>query len=437
MTTSTPTTKEIHDLLDDTYKSYTERNPKSLALYNKTLHFMPGANTRTVLHSQPFPLTFACGELCKLIDVDGHEYLDLLGEYSAGIYGHSNSKIKTAITEALNNGWNFGGKNQYEAQLAQTIVERFSYSMDMVRFCNSGTEANMMAIGAAINFTGKKKILAFVHGYHGGTISFHEASPKYNMNAAYDFIVADTYNDAEATSATISALPSSSLAAIIVEPMQVSGGCIIGDPNFLQFLRDLATKEKALLIFDEVMTSRLDYGGLQVKYGIKPDITTLGKWAGGGMSFGAFGGRQDVMEMFDPRTNRLTHSGTFNNNVMTMAAGIAGCGIMDRETVEKLNKTGDDLRGRITESIKKGLLLSEGTAPKMTTRGLGSLFGIYFNGSEKDELHALFFHHLLDQGIYIASRGFIALNIEIKEEHFSPLLKAIDGFIKKHGVLLV
>jgi glutamate-1-semialdehyde 2,1-aminomutase len=265
---------------------------------------------------------------------------------------------------------------------------------------------------------------------------FTGAQPKYSMNATHDFVVAP-YNDIPATNASVSELPPDSLAAILVEPMQVAGGCVPGRPDFLQYLRELATKQNALLIFDEVMTSRLDYGGIQTKLGIRPDITTIGKWAGGGMSFGAFGGRREIMEMFDPRTNRLTHSGTFNNNVVTMAAGIAGCLTMDKKTVENLNALGNKLQHKIAETIKTQLPIREGIAPKMFVTGLGSLFAVRFDGPEEATLQALLYHHFLENGIYIATRGFFALSIEIKEEHLGPLITAMEGFIDKYRAVLI
>ena len=154
----------LRSLLQEAKDRYTARNSVSHDLFKSSLNYMPGANTRSVLHIQPFPITIARGESATLIDVDGHEYLDFLGEFSAGIYGHSSPVIKKAITDALDKGWNFGGKNEYEARLAKILVERFRYSMDSIRFCNSGTEANLMALAAAVNFTRKQNV-SFVMKY--------------------------------------------------------------------------------------------------------------------------------------------------------------------------------------------------------------------------------------------------------------------------------
>ncbi|KAK5065090.1 hypothetical protein LTR84_000926 [Exophiala bonariae] len=428
----------LKPLLRDAYDRHAKSNPISLEQFKAGLDHMPGANTRSVLHINPFPITIARGESATLFDVDGHEYIDFLGEFSAGVYGHSSPVIKKAIIDALDKGWNFGGKNEYEPQLAKTLVERFSYSMDSIRFCNSGTEANLMALGAATNFTRKQKILAFRNAYHGSTLTFFEHQSAYTLNSYNDFIIAP-YNDVSETASIVSSLPPESLAAIIVEPMQVSGGCIVGTHVFLQYLRELATANKAVLIFDEVMTSRLHYGGLQVKLNIKPDITTIGKWTGGGMSFGAFGGRNEIMQLFDPREGKLNHAGTFNNNVVTMAAGIAGCAILDEELTNSLNERGDRLRHEISKLIEKRLPAMSNpryVGNRIATRGLGSLFVVGFVGPESSSLQSLLYHHLLEQGIYIAARGFLALTIEVTEAHFKPLLSALDSFIERYRTVL-
>lgn len=150
--------RDLKAVLDEVYNQYAKSNPRSLDVYNHSCEVMPGANTRTSIHASPFPLTIERGQSAYLFDVDGHEYLDFLGEFSAGVYGHSSPVIKNAIIEAIEKGWNFGTKNVYEDQLARSLVQRFSNSMELIRFCNSGTEANMMALGAAINFTGKRKV---------------------------------------------------------------------------------------------------------------------------------------------------------------------------------------------------------------------------------------------------------------------------------------
>ncbi len=210
------------------------------------------------------------------------------------------------------------------------------------------------------------------------------------------------------------------MAAILVEPMHGSGGCIPGDPKFLRYLRDAATEYGALLIFDEVMTSRLSYGGFGQKYGIRPDLMTLGKWVGGGMTFGAFGGRKEIMGMFDPRNGQLSHSGTFNNNIVTMSAGLAGCKLLDVSALEALNARGERMTRMIEDILRKhGIYrntqektplmhpdsfatfepsngasaaqssissvaaIAEQNWPNMYITGIGSLLNIHFFGDDK------------------------------------------------------
>ncbi|MFS2050555.1 aspartate aminotransferase family protein [Variovorax sp. CT11-76] len=309
----------IDHALAEAHRRFTEANPASRRQFEANAESMPGGNTRSVLFYAPFPLTIARGEGAALWDADGHRYADFIAEYTAGVYGHSAPEIREAVIEAMQGGVNLTGHNLLEGRLARTIRERFP-QVERLRFTNSGTEANLMALTAALHFTGRRRIVVFSGGYHGGVLGFGDQPLP--TTVPFDFLVLP-YNDAETARARI-AEQASQIAAVLVEPMQGAAGCIPGQPDFLRALREAATAAGALLIFDEVMTSRLGPRGLANELGIRADLTTLGKYIGGGMSFGAFGGRADVMAQFDPRTGALAHSGTFNNNVMTMAAGQAG-----------------------------------------------------------------------------------------------------------------
>ena len=215
---------------------------------------------------------------------------------TAGLYGHSHPVIYAAIHEALDGGIDLGANNRLEAKLAALVCARFP-SIEMVRFTNSGTEANLMAIGAARAITKRAKILVFNGAYHGSVLSF--AGGGNPMNAPFEFVVAK-YNDLDQT-ITLLEKNANDLAAVLIEPMMGSGGCIPAEKPFLEALRRATRRHGIYLIFDEVMTSRLSPGGLQEMYGILPDLTTLGKYIGGGMTCGAFGGHADIMERFDPR----------------------------------------------------------------------------------------------------------------------------------------
>lgn len=389
----------------------------------------------------------ASGKSCYLTTVDGQELVDFLGEYTAGIYGHNHPTIRQAIEDAMNRGWNYGAHNQKEVELAKIVCRRFP-SIQRVRFVNSGTEANMMALATALVFTGKKKILVFNKGYHGSTISGRQPTGKPSINLPHEFVLG-TYNDMMLEQNVVSQLPPNSLAAILVEPALGSGGCFQARNDWIQLLRRIADQQNALLIFDEVMTSRLAYNGFHTTYDVKADLMTLGKWVGGGMSFGAFGGREDIMSLYDPRKGQLDHPGTFNNNVFSMNAGIAGCSLLDEERLKRLNALGTRMKNMVCEVLhqhkicehdavlpekplldEEHLVQSPHSPPKMFIKGVGSLMTIHFAGPERLMLQALFFHHMLEHGIYVAQRGFIALNIEIGQDHVQKFSAAVDAFCK-------
>lgn len=328
-----------------------------------------------------------------------------------------------------------------------------------------------MAIAAAVAFTNKKKILVFTNGYHGGTLSFPSTLSATNVNLPHDFVLAP-YNDIQGTRSIISGLPRDSLAAILVEPIQGSGGCIVGNKEFLQFLNTTAHNLGALFIVDEVMASRLSYHGLSSELDLKPDLVTLGKWVGGGMTFGAFGGRRDgPMAMFDPRGGVLSHSGTFNNNIITMAAGCAGLDIYTEDEVLRLNALGEDLKAGIEKVLSKYELtpsLEEEPCPmknelespftgeqsdypakeisveslsvtekrdgmtNMWVTGQGSMIVIHFAGESEKSLLALLWHHMLNHGVYMAQRGFMALNLELTGAHVEKFVVAIDEFVGQY-----
>ncbi|KIW12573.1 hypothetical protein PV08_09850 [Exophiala spinifera] len=435
----------LEEALSQAHEIYTQSHPASNKNYAEACKYMPGGNTRTVLFADPFPLTIDSGESCYLTTIDGKRYIDFLGEYTAAIYGHNHPEIKAAVQKALEGGWNYGSHHKLEPEFARAVCERFP-AIDLVRFVNSGTEANMMAIATAMAVTGRKKVLLFKKGYHGSTISGKVASGKPTINLPHEFVLG-TYNDVPGTEALVKSLPKDSLAAIIVEPMLGSGGCVPGTSEFLQTLRRLADDTKAILIFDEVMTSRLDYHGLGAKVGITPDLMTLGKYIGGGMSFGAFGGRKDIMQLYDPRTGSLEHPGTFNNNVFTMSAGIAGCKLLTKDKFDALNALGDTLRQKVATLLLtrgiKGTIPSSPVAdemqvaehpqrpPKMFINGVGSLNAIMFAGPDREVLQSLYYHHMLQSGIYIAARGFSALNIMLTEDHVGHFLAATEAFCDK------
>lgn len=423
--------------LDQAHEAYAQKNPRSLARHQQALEVMPGGNTRSVLFNLPFPLGVTKAEGCRIWDFDGHEYVDLLGEYTAGLYGHTHPVIRTAIDRALDAGINYGGANEAEAQLAKVVCERFP-SIERVRFTNSGTEANLMAITAARNYTTRSHILVFAGGYHGGVLYFSNGENS-AVNAPYDFLLAP-YNDIDATRNLLRA-HASHLAAVLLEPMLGGGGCIEGTLPFLQMLREECTRHDIVLVFDEVMTSRLAPGGLQEALDVLPDVTTLGKYVGGGMSFGAFGGRADLMDQYDPRRpDALPHAGTFNNNVLTMNAGLTGLTqIYTPEVARSFNARGDDLRDRLNQVCRRHEVTMQFT-------GRGSMMNVHMidapirNPADASRgnrtLRELFYFDMLEAGIWIAPRGMINLSLPVESGECDLLVAAVEKFVKRREAYL-
>ena len=423
-------TTELAARLAKAETRYADSNPESRRLHEARARVMPGGNTRTTIHQPPFPLTIVRGEGARITDADDHVYLDFLGEYTAGLYGHSHPVIVDAIRGALADGIVLGAPNRYEIALAEAVCERYP-SIELVRFCNSGTEANLLALSLSRAVTGRSSVLVFTGAYHGGILLFaHGVSP---LNPPFEWVVGE-YNDA-AGAARLVEEHARDLAAVIVEPLQGAAGVIRGDPAFLRALREVTVAHDLLLVFDEVMTARLARGGMQQLVGIDADLTTLAKFVGGGLSFGAFGGRADLMSRFDPsRADALQHGGTFNNDVLTMAAGAAGLTrVLTEAEIARLNALGDRLRDRLNAFAAERELEFEFCAT-----GYGSLVGLHFARgpirSERDvpesaELRGLLHLHMLERGFSYGRRGFIALSLPLGEAEIDGFAAAAEEFL--------
>jgi glutamate-1-semialdehyde 2,1-aminomutase len=436
MTAQNPDPAAIQRALDEAKASYRANNPKSLAQHQKAARVLPGGNTRTVLFSDPFPITLASAEGCRVTSLDGRTYIDFLGEFTAGLYGHSDPVLKQAMLQAINSGWVRGGHIEQEEELASLLCERFP-SMAQVRFANSGTEANLYAISSARAVSGKSKVMVFEGAYHGGVFIFSAAGSP--LTAPFDFVRAP-YNDWAGTQALLDA-NRDDLACVVIEPMQGSGGCIPADPGFLRALRAWTQEHGTILVFDEVMTSRLSGGGLQGFHGIAPDMTTLGKYIGGGFSFGAFGGRADIMERFNPlRPGYISHAGTFNNNVFTMSAGAAGLSkVFTPQAAAALTARGEQLRAQLNEIA--------GTARfPMQFTGLGSMMNVHMCDGpvrsirdlarSNQPLRDLFYFDLVDQGIWPARRGMFNLSLPMGAEECQRLIDAVARFVRERNSLV-
>jgi glutamate-1-semialdehyde 2,1-aminomutase len=289
---------------------------------------------------------------------------------------------------------------------------------------------SLLALGTARAVTGREKLMAFEGCYHGSFFTF--AGKLTPFNAPFPVVLAP-YNDTEKTLALIEA-NASELAAIMVEPLVGGGGCIPADPEFLKALRHATAKHGILLIFDEVMTSRLGPGGLQQEYGVIPDMMSLGKYVGGGITFGAFGGRADIMARFDPRRpDAFPHNGTYNNNVLTMMAGIAGLKeVFTPEAAIRINADGDAMRQRLNATLAK-----HGVPGEVT--GRGSMMAIHFGkgpfrrpadvAKVPGDVRALYHFSLMEQALYVSRRGMLVLSLPMTQVDRDAMVTGFDRFL--------
>lgn len=423
---------------------YEQKTKGSKAHDNIARNYLPGGDTRSTVYYGPYPTYMARGEGCHLWDCDGNDYLDFLNNYASLIHGHAHPKIIEAAEVQLKKGSIFGAPTEIQYVHAKHLCERVP-SLDAVRYCNSGTEATQFALRGARAFTGRDVIMKMDGGYNG-THDVAEVNLRPDLAASWlpskhveqgvpactlEGVAISPFNDLEATE-TILKKYKDRLAAIIVEPVMGAAGIIEPLPGYLKGLRSLADKYGALLIFDEIITFRLHRGGMQAMEGVTPDMTTLGKIIGGGLPVGAFGGRKDVMGVFDPRHPRsVTHGGTFNGNNVTLGAGLAALELYDQAAADRINALADRLKKGFDHAFKtagiKGCV-SQG----------GSLLNVHWNAKKPrnakesalttgsaGRLVKLLHLEMINQGIYAAARGMFALSTAMAE---ADIDKAVHVF---------
>jgi glutamate-1-semialdehyde 2,1-aminomutase len=416
--------------LDHAMGRYRDRNPQSARLARAAAEVLPGGNTRSVLHTEPFGVRIASAEGAVLTTVDGYQVVDLLGDYSAGLLGRR-PEVAEAVRGVLDRGWGFGAMAEAETAFARALVDRFP-SVDQVRFTNSGSEADLMAVLTARHVTGRSRVVVFEGAYHGGPMTFLPGSAP--LRVPFDFTVLP-YNDPAAAQAEFG-VHGDEIACVLVEPMLGAGGCIPASAEFLAALRSLTSAHGALLVLDEVMTSRLAVGGAQEVYDVRVDLTVLGKYFGGGLSFGAFGGSRQVMSAFDPARGGLTHGGTFNNNAFTMAVGCAVTGLLDADTLGPLNERGDRLRHRLAEALSPVGFCVTGAGSMMTIHPVPGPVQRWSDVAGADpRWRRLLFHDLLDRGYYLAERGYLALTLALTDQHLDGFVAAAGAFAEQYADL--
>ncbi len=419
---------------------------KSDVLFEKSKKMMPGgvnSPVRAFLAVKRNPLFIDHAKGSKIFDVDGKEYIDYVCSWGPGILGHADDRVIEAVKKACEKGLTFGAPTEKEYILAE-LVQKTMPSMEMLRLVNSGTEAVMSAIRAARGFTGRDKIVKFRGCYHGhsdgllvkaGSGALTQSVPD-SLGIPADYtrntLVAE-YNDTASVENLFSRY-GEDIAAIIVEPVAANMGVVLPEKHFLEDLRRIADRYQSLLIFDEVITGfRLSLGGAQEYFGVKPDLTTLGKIIGGGMPMAAYGGRRDIMEVVAP-LGGVYQAGTLSGNPIATTAGIETLKILmeenDRGLYEKLAESTGQLAATVRDAFGNRVWVNQ----------IGSLMSIFFTdkpvvdyesatGSDTEQ-YADYFNYMLGQGIYLAPSQFEAMFVSSAhtEADLEKTCQAVRGY---------
>lgn len=393
----------------------------SARLAERLQRVLPGGDTRSATFYPPFPAAFARGEGPYLFDVDGNRYLDFWNNFTSLAHGHAHPAVVRAIAEQAARGTAFPGPHAGQAELAERLQARLP-SLELLRFTNSGTEAVMLAVRAARAVTGRDVIIKAEGGYHGFWEQVPMTQAASQLLGIPESVARLTqrceYNDVASLSAVMSE-HGASAAALILEPVMGSGGVIRGEAEFLRTARDLCDRYGALLIFDEVITFRLSPGGQQELLGIRPDLTALGKIIGGGLPVGATGGRAELLAHFDPRRpSSIGHSGTFNGNPLTVAAGIATLDLLDQTAITTINALG----ARLADGLRACFAAAGVPA---AVNHVGSLVQIHLDrvaevrrfadANPGSALLARLHRCALEQGLLFAGRGLFCTSTVMDE----------------------
>ena len=385
-------------------------------LFNESKKYFPGGVNSPVRAFKPYPFFVKSAEGSRLTDVDGNTYIDHCLAYGPLILGHADAKVVSDVSSQLALGTAYGTPTENEITLAKEVVDRIP-SAEMVRFCNSGTEATMSAIRLARGYTGRDKIVKFEGAYHGahdyvlvkggsGAATLPD-SPGIPEDTTRNTLSVP-FNDEEALTELIEK-EGENIACIIMEVVMGNVGCIEPKPGFLEFIRKITEENGIVLIFDEVITGfRASRGGAQEYYGVTPDLTTLGKIVGGGFPMGAFCGKKEIMEMIAPQ-GPVYQAGTFSGNPVSVQAGISTLTQLDDAFYKDLERKGRYLRGNIQSIIEDDEL-------NIQPVGIASMFQIYFNpapvynyvdAQESDRRQFLrYFKALLKEGVFIPPSQF-------------------------------
>lgn len=433
------------------------QTPRSAALYERAKTVMPGGNTRHTVYRTPHQVYGLRGHGCRIIDVDGNERIDAVGNFTALIHGYGSERVREAAQRQIDKGFCFGMPTESEIRLSEMLCERLP-SVEQLRYANSGTEAVMNTIKAARAYTGRSRFAKCEGAYHGTydpAETSQEARPenwgevdsplsvptaKGTPQGVLDDVVVIPFNNTPVAEAILRR-NGNALAAVLVDVMPNRAGLVPVKPEFLQMLRRVTREIGALLILDEVITFRLGYNGAQGRFDVDPDLTALGKVIGGGFPIGAIGGRRDVMSVFDPTVGRpaVPHGGTFSANPMSMTAGIAALEELTPASFEHLERLGELFETGVTDSFRR-----RGVAGQVT--GLGSLRRVHMSKNELSDFRSTFLvddapqkvtalaKGLFDEGVIIAGNGLVAFSTAMTASDIEEIVDAFDRVLRKLAI---
>jgi glutamate-1-semialdehyde 2,1-aminomutase len=437
--------------IDQLVSDYRDQNGRSFQLFQRAQASLPGGNTRTGVYVDPFPVYSKSGAGVHVTDVDGNKRLDFVNNATALILGHGHPAIVDAIRERVQYGTAFFGPTELEIELAELLRERVP-SMERVRFCSSGTEAVMNTIRAARAFTGRSKIAKFEGAYHGiddpAMISYmpplneslgpadrpHSVISSQGLApGTAESVVVMPFND-DAISEAIIRENAADLAAVIIDPLSTAAGLTFPQPEFLQMLRTVTNELGIILIFDEIVSFRLSSGGTQGAFGIRPDLTCLAKVVAGGTAGGVFGGREDVMALYDPTNGSpaIGQSGTYNGNPIAAVAGLAALRQMTEPAYKQLNDLTHNLGIELEETFR-----SAGVEACVVVTG--SIFRIFFldkppvnyreAAADSKEKHRWYQFWMLNHGISTRQGG--APSLPMTTDHTKQLVAETRDAMKE------
>jgi glutamate-1-semialdehyde 2,1-aminomutase len=423
---------------------YVSRTARSRAHFTRAGRVIPSGATRSLNSWPPHPVYLSAGSGSTVHDLDGNAYRDFLCNYTSLPFGHADPDVGRALREQLASGVSLSFSRTLEHELAELLVARIP-SIQRVRFTGSGTEAMMFALRLARAFTGRPAIAKAEGGYHG-TVEEVMVSVRPPRNLAgpanaphpvaelqgtpasiVDNTVIVPFNDIEATETVLRA-NADRVAALVLEPVLGVGGMIPADGAYLVAVRRVCDELGILLIFDEVITLRLSVGGAQQPYGVRPDLTTMGKIIGGGMPLGAYGGRGDVMALLERGGQALYQGGTFTGNAMSLAAGIVTMDKLDWSTIATLNDTGQTVRDKL------GAVVALSPVPATVT-GVGSLFTVHAGTTRvrwfrdvwnvRGDLQHTLFLGLLNRGVILGPDGMGCVSTRTTAADVDQLVRAV------------